>query len=76
MANFGCVQNEKVGDNRNDLATSNHFLGSEVWSVELPKTAIKPIKVSVDIRAGPASLAQKAAWRKFWKKLIAEAQRG
>ena len=30
------------------------------------------IKVTTDIVPGPASLAQKTAWRKFWQKLIAE----
>jgi hypothetical protein len=30
------------------------------------------VKLTVDIRPGPTSQAQKEAWRKFWHKLIAE----
>jgi hypothetical protein len=32
------------------------------------------IKVYIDINPGPASPAQKAAWHKFWAKLISEAK--
>jgi len=38
----------------------------------MPKTASKPVQVTVRIERGPLSLAQKAGWRKFWQKLIAE----
>lgn len=31
------------------------------------------VKLTVDIRPGPAPPAQKAAWRKFWARLIGEA---
>jgi len=30
------------------------------------------VRVKVNIRPGPVTLAQKTAWRKFWQKLIAE----
>lgn len=32
----------------------------------------KSAEVRVDVQPGPASPAQKAAWRKFWRKLISE----
>lgn len=35
----------------------------------------KNVKVSVDIHPGPATPAQKLAWRKLWQKLIAEPAR-
>ena len=31
------------------------------------------VKVKTNIQPGPASPAQKAAWRRFWAKLITEA---
>jgi len=33
------------------------------------------IKVVVDVHPGPVSPAQKAAWRKFWTKLLSEPKR-
>lgn len=43
-----------------------------------PKVArssgLGPMKIIISIRAGPASPAQKAAWRRFWEKLIVEAK--
>ena len=30
------------------------------------------IQMRVEIRPGPASLAQKTAWHRFWQKVIAE----
>jgi hypothetical protein len=42
----------------------------------MPKLADRaPIKVTVDIRRGPASPAQKFAWKRFWQKLISEVKR-
>ena len=38
----------------------------------MPKLADKNFKVKVSIQPGPASPAQKAAWRRFWAKLLAE----
>ena len=39
----------------------------------MPKSDTKTgIKVKANIKTGPASPAQKASWRKFWQKLIAE----
>jgi len=44
--------------------------------MRVTKTTTKTeIKITTDIRLGPASLAQKTAWRKFWQKLISEAKR-
>jgi hypothetical protein len=31
------------------------------------------LRITVDIRIGPASSAQQAAWKRFWTKLIADA---
>ena len=40
---------------------------------KIPKSATRiEIRVKIDIRPGPASPAQKVAWRRFWQKLIAE----
>jgi len=36
------------------------------------KAAGLTVKVNVDIKPGQSSLAQKATWRKFWQKLMAE----
>jgi len=33
-----------------------------------------PVKVTVNIKPGPVSPAQKQAWRRFWQKLIAQVQ--
>jgi len=33
-------------------------------------------KVTVNIRPGPMSPAQKQVWRRFWQKLIAEVKAG
>lgn len=33
-------------------------------------------KVTMNIRPGEISLAQKQAWRKFWQKLITEVKAG
>jgi hypothetical protein len=38
---------------------------------EKSKTATS-IKVVLNIRPGPASPAQKQAWKRFWQKLISE----
>lgn len=35
-------------------------------------SGLQPAKVIISIWSGPASPAQKGAWRKFWQKLIAE----
>jgi hypothetical protein len=32
--------------------------------------------VTLDIKPGPASPAQKQAWKRFWQKLIAEVKAG
>ncbi len=31
-----------------------------------------PVHITINLTTGPASPAQKQAWRKFWTKLIAE----
>jgi hypothetical protein len=42
----------------------------------MPKSATNiGIKVKIDIRPGPATPLQKAAWRKFFTRLKAECQR-
>ncbi|MFC1903729.1 hypothetical protein ACFLW9_02470 [Chloroflexota bacterium] len=38
----------------------------------MPKAVSKPIKVSVDIKPGATSQAQKQAWKRFWQRLFAE----
>ncbi|MBU2535415.1 MAG: hypothetical protein KKD83_04515 [Chloroflexi bacterium] len=41
----------------------------------MPKSIAKtPIKVTVDIRPGPASPAKQAQWRRVWRKLVTEAK--
>ena len=46
------------------------------WRPKVPKTTDKTeVTLKVDIEPGPASPAQKAAWHKFWQKLISEAKR-
>jgi hypothetical protein len=43
---------------------------------EVSKKATRTlIKVRVDVRRGAASPAQKAVWRKFWQKLVAEVKK-
>jgi len=39
------------------------------------KPAAKPIQLVVNLKPGPASLAQKQAWKRLWQKLIAECKR-
>jgi len=42
---------------------------------KVPKSIAKtPIKVTVDIRPGPASPAKQAQWRRVWRKLVTEAK--
>ena len=42
----------------------------------MPKTAEKEkIKVTVDIRSGPATPATRAQWHKAWRKLVSEARK-
>lgn len=49
------------------------FLLSITMRPKIPKSATRiEIRVKIDIRPGPASPAQKVAWRRFWQKLIAE----
>lgn len=43
--------------------------------VERLEAASKPIKVTLTILPGPASLAQKAAWSRFWRQIAAEARK-
>ena len=38
----------------------------------MPKTASKPVQVTVRIDRGRASPAKAAQWHKFWRKLIGE----
>jgi hypothetical protein len=43
----------------------------------MPKSIVKEqVKIQVSIRPGTVSPARKAAWRRFWQKLIAEAKAG
>jgi len=43
--------------------------------IELSKPANnKAINVGTNIQSGPASLAQKQAWRRFWLKVISESE--
>lgn len=42
---------------------------------KMPRSVAKPIKVNVDIRPGPVTPAHKAAWRKFWAKLLSDVKR-
>ena len=47
-----------------------------IWRLKVAKTTNKRIiKLTVDIRRGPVTPAQKTAWRKFWARLISEAKR-
>lgn len=47
-----------------------------IWRPKVPKVTTKTaVKVVVDIRPAPAFPAQKAAWREFWQKLIAEVKK-
>lgn len=42
---------------------------------KVPKSDTKTqAKVTVNIRLGPVSPAQKQAWKRFWQKLLAEAK--
>lgn len=38
----------------------------------MPKAKVHEVKVTVDIRPGPASPAQLEAWDKFWQQVISE----
>ena len=38
----------------------------------MSKTASKPVQLTVGIECGPVSPAAKAAWCRFWRRLIAE----
>jgi len=38
----------------------------------MPKTASKPVQVTVRIEQGPASPAQEQAWKLFFQRLITE----
>ena len=40
------------------------------------KTRKTEVKLTLDVRAGPVSPAQKTVWKRFWSNLIAEAKVG
>lgn len=40
----------------------------------MAKAKVREVKVTVDIRPGPSTPAQREAWDKFWQKVISKAQ--
>jgi len=42
------------------------------YPVNRKRKVPESVEVKVDIRPGPATPAQKAAWHKFWQKIVPE----
>jgi 3-deoxy-D-manno-octulosonic acid (KDO) 8-phosphate synthase len=65
MQNFALLT--KIGKSKRPVVLKRGLVGS--------KPVVMPL-VTPNIQTGPASPTQKAAWRKFWQRLIAEVKAG
>ena len=65
-------RNAESSGAKTSVGAETKFSNAEAVKTVPKITSNTEIKVTKDIRSGPATLAQKTYWRKFWRKIIAE----
>lgn len=66
MGNYESTRNESDGKGQNKFSDAKAI--EPVHKI----TSNTVIKITKDMRSGPATLAQKMAWRRFWQRIISE----